>query len=93
MDIAVVDIGDQCCRMSDENIHVSLNSKRIASSMLQETACGNMACPLIIQAQPGQQINISTYNINITSSGMYSYRMIYTNVFYPFINWQIDKEG
>ena len=78
--VAVENIGDRCCHLPDEDIHVALDSGHIASSVLQDTTCGHNVCPLVIQVESGQQINISTYNFNISSTGMYNLNMIVEHI-------------
>ena len=80
--VAVVNIGRECCHLKDERIFVPLERGYIASSVLPSPECGEATCPLVIQAAVGQQINMSIYNFNISSVGMWHFAIYFARAWF-----------
>ena len=56
--------------LCDSSNYVKLVSSEgyIASSITEETGCGSLETPWIIQVDPGQRINISLYDFNLRTA-------------------------
>lgn len=71
-DFAVVNCERKMCETSDY-LKVATTSGYLSSEVTFESGCGTASCPWVIQAQPGQRINLTLldftagYNVNTGS--------------------------
>ena len=63
--ITVVDPGETCCRIPNDQALVTADNGYLASSMTLDTGCGGKDCPWHLEASDGKHLNISIYDFGL----------------------------
>ena len=53
-----------CCQSRDDKVILAANKGLIANYITQSSGCGGTDCPWVLEAPPGQVLNISLYDFS-----------------------------
>ena len=56
----------------NKNVRLNLPEGNLASIITQETWCGTLDSPWLVEAKPGQRINISMYDFGLRANSQAS---------------------
>ena len=60
---------DQCCHSPNNRVLIETVKGNIANSVTENTGCGTIDCPWVLQAPKGQIFNISVYDFALPPLG------------------------